>query len=87
MFASSLPLSVVFRVMDIFLMDGMEVIFRVGLALLERSHDQLLRLDLEDMTKVCFVYLYNVLLYCFVVANSISRKRLNVLVMLIAMYC
>lgn len=53
MFASSLPLTVVFRIMDVFLIEGMEVIFRIGLALLERSHDQLLKLDLEDMTKVC----------------------------------
>ena len=53
MFASSLPLDVAFQVMDIFLVEGIDVIFRLGLALLEHSHDRLLELDLEDMTKVC----------------------------------
>ena len=38
--------------MDTFLTDGVEVIFRIGLALLEHSYDQLMQLDLEDMTKV-----------------------------------
>ena len=53
MFASSLPLNVTFQVMDIFFVEGIDVIFRLGLALLEYSHDRLLELDLEDMTKVC----------------------------------
>ena len=52
MFASSLPLHVSFHVMDIFLVEGLEFIFRLGLALLEHSHDRLLELDMEDMTKV-----------------------------------
>ena len=52
MFTSTLPLCVSFRIMDTFLTDGVEVIFRIGLALLEHSYDQLMQLDLEDMTKV-----------------------------------
>jgi hypothetical protein len=44
--------------MDVFLIDGVEIIFRIGLALLERSHDQLLQLDMEDMTKASQSPLY-----------------------------
>lgn len=51
MFTSTLPLCISFRIMDTFLTDGVEVIFRIGLALLEHSYDQLMQLDLEDMTK------------------------------------
>uniref|UniRef100_A0A1X7VAF8 Rab-GAP TBC domain-containing protein n=1 Tax=Amphimedon queenslandica TaxID=400682 RepID=A0A1X7VAF8_AMPQE len=51
LFASTLPLCAAFRVLDIFLIDGIEIIFRVGLALLERSQNELLKLDMEDMTK------------------------------------
>ena len=52
MFASVLSLNVVFRIMDIFLVEGREIVFRVGLALLEHSHDKLIQLDMEDMLKV-----------------------------------
>ena len=56
LFASTLPLCASFRIMDIFLIDGIEIIFRVGLALLERSQNELLKLDMEDMTKVSSLY-------------------------------
>lgn len=56
LFASTLPLCAVFRIIDIFLTEGVEIIFRIGLALLEKSYQQLLQLDLEDMTKVGGVY-------------------------------
>ena len=52
MFASVLSLNVAFRVMDIFLVEGREIIFRVGLALLDQSETKLIQLDLEDMLKV-----------------------------------
>lgn len=52
MFASVLSLNVAFRVMDIFLVEGREIIFRVGLALLDQSEAKLIQLDLEDMLKV-----------------------------------
>ena len=52
MFASVLSLNVVFRIMDIFFVEGREIVFRVGLALLEHSHDKLMQLDMEDMLKV-----------------------------------
>ena len=53
MFASVLSMNVAYRVMDVFMVEGREVIFRVGLALLEYSMDRLVQLDMEDMLKVC----------------------------------
>lgn len=52
MFASVLSLNVVFRIMDIYFVEGREIVVRVGLALLEYSHDKLIQLDMEDMLKV-----------------------------------
>ena len=52
LFASTLSLNIAFRTMDIFLDEGLESVFRVGLALMEHSHDQLMSMDLEEMTKV-----------------------------------
>ncbi|XP_065916983.1 EVI5-like protein isoform X2 [Dysidea avara] len=51
LFASSLSLNVAFRIMDIFFIDGIEIIFRIAVALLEYHSNELLRLDLEDMIK------------------------------------
>ena len=58
LFASCLPLSLAFRVMDMFLIDGLEVVFRVGLAILDHSHDHMINLDLEEMTKVLIYIIY-----------------------------
>ena len=38
--------------MDILLVEGREILFRVGLALLETSQEKLIRMDMEDMIKV-----------------------------------
>ena len=59
LFASTLPLCAAFRILDIYLIDGIEIIFRVGLALLERSQSELLKLDMEDMTKVMILLYMN----------------------------
>ena len=73
LFASTLPLVLAFRIMDIFLTEGMEIIFRIGMALLEHSHDQLLLLDLEDMTKVMEVLFIPA--FFIQVLFSIFRKK------------
>ncbi len=52
MFASVLALKTAFRVMDILLVEGRDIIFRVGMALLEASQDKLVHMDMEDMIKV-----------------------------------
>lgn len=52
LFASVLPLNVAFRVMDVVLMEGRDIVFKVGLALLEDAQEQLLLMDMEDMIKV-----------------------------------
>eukprot|EP00118_Oscarella_pearsei_P023239 m.275037 g.275037 ORF g.275037 m.275037 type:complete len:600 (+) comp40594_c1_seq5:1324-3123(+) len=51
MFATSLPVSLVFRILDLFFLDGMEILYRIGLALLECSKAQLLQMDIEGMQK------------------------------------
>ena len=71
LFASTLPLCAAFRILDIFLIDGIEIIFRVGLALLERSQSELLKLDMEDMTKVIII----LLLYCYVHVHVFRDKQ------------
>ena len=52
LFASVLSLTMAFRVLDVLLVEGREIIFRVGLALLDSSQEQLLQMDMEDMIKV-----------------------------------
>jgi hypothetical protein len=50
-FTTTLSLGVSSRVMDLFLMDGLEVVFRLALALLHLARPQLLQLDMEGMLK------------------------------------
>lgn len=46
------------RVMDAFLVDGMEIIFRLAVAILTFGKDELLSLDMEGMLKVSESFLY-----------------------------
>ncbi|XP_064616082.1 LOW QUALITY PROTEIN: ecotropic viral integration site 5 ortholog-like [Liolophura sinensis] len=50
-FTTALPLSAACRVMDLFISEGMEIIFRIGIALLESSQEDLLSLDMEGMVR------------------------------------
>jgi hypothetical protein len=52
LFTTALPLPVACRIMDVFLSEGMEVIFKVALALLTLGKEDLLCLDMEGMLKV-----------------------------------
>ena len=47
LFAYSLPLGVVERVWDVFMLEGVKVIFQVGVALLQRAEENLLALPFE----------------------------------------
>ncbi|KAJ4448932.1 ecotropic viral integration site [Periplaneta americana] len=51
LFTTALPLPVACRIMDVFLSEGMEVIFKVALALLTLGKEDLLCLDMEGMLK------------------------------------
>ncbi|XP_002735946.2 ecotropic viral integration site 5 protein homolog [Saccoglossus kowalevskii] len=51
LFATSLSLSLSCRIMDVFISEGMETIFRVGMAILTDSAPQLLQLDMEGMLR------------------------------------
>ncbi|CAG7836729.1 unnamed protein product [Allacma fusca] len=50
-FTTSLPLAVASRIMDMFLMEGIEVVFRVAIAILHIAKIELLSLDMEGMLK------------------------------------
>ncbi|CAG9539905.1 unnamed protein product [Cercopithifilaria johnstoni] len=51
LFTTTLPLELANRIMDIFLAEGMEFIFRVSLAILQQARIDLLKLDMEGMLK------------------------------------
>lgn len=50
-FTAKFPLNAVFYIMDIFLLDGMNTIFQIALALLGSSKQELLALDFEGVLK------------------------------------
>ena len=54
LFTTTLTLPVACRVMDTFLVDGMEIIFRLAVAILALGKEDLLSLDMEGMLKVLF---------------------------------
>ncbi|KAK3732519.1 hypothetical protein RRG08_030719 [Elysia crispata] len=51
LFVTSLPLSLARRIMDLFVSEGMEMIFRVGVAILQMCQEDLLALDMEGLLK------------------------------------
>ncbi|XP_042317960.1 ecotropic viral integration site 5 protein homolog isoform X2 [Sceloporus undulatus] len=48
-FLTSFPLSTATRIFDIFMSEGLEIVFRVGLALLQMNQAELMQLDMEGM--------------------------------------
>ncbi|KAL6468323.1 hypothetical protein MHYP_G00240000 [Metynnis hypsauchen] len=50
-FLSCLPLTAASRVFDIFMCEGLEIVFRVGMAILQMTQTELLKLDMEGMTQ------------------------------------
>ncbi|XP_061046577.1 EVI5-like protein isoform X2 [Eubalaena glacialis] len=51
LFLTTFPLPVATRVFDIFMYEGLEVVFRVGLALLQVNQMELMQLDMEGMSQ------------------------------------
>ncbi|XP_056644349.1 ecotropic viral integration site 5 ortholog isoform X2 [Diorhabda sublineata] len=51
LFTTALSLPLACRIMDVFLSEGMEIIFKVALAMLTLGKDQLMSLDMEGMLK------------------------------------
>ncbi|XP_056012324.1 ecotropic viral integration site 5 ortholog-like isoform X4 [Ostrea edulis] len=49
LFATSFSLSLSCRVMDLFISEGMDVIFRLGIAILQTSQEEILSMDMEGM--------------------------------------
>ncbi|KAL7850916.1 hypothetical protein AOLI_G00212720 [Acnodon oligacanthus] len=50
-FLSCLPLTAASRVFDIFMCEGLEIVFRVAVAILQMTQTELLKLDTEGMTQ------------------------------------
>ncbi|XP_056270077.1 ecotropic viral integration site 5 protein homolog isoform X5 [Pseudoliparis swirei] len=48
-FLTSFPLPVATRIFDIFMFEGLEIVFRVGLAILQMNQTELIQLDMEGM--------------------------------------
>ncbi|XP_061682207.1 ecotropic viral integration site 5 protein homolog isoform X4 [Syngnathoides biaculeatus] len=48
-FLTSFPLPVATRIFDIFMCEGLEIVFRVGLAILQMNQAELIQLDMEGM--------------------------------------
>ncbi|XP_072295537.1 ecotropic viral integration site 5 protein homolog isoform X5 [Eucyclogobius newberryi] len=48
-FLTSFPLPVATRIFDIFMCEGLEIVFRVGLAILQMNQSELIQLDMEGM--------------------------------------
>lgn len=51
LFTSNLPLHLAYRVMDLFLSEGIDMIFRLSVAILQISKQDLLKLDMEGLLK------------------------------------
>ncbi|KAM4584688.1 EVI5-like protein isoform 1-T1 [Odontesthes bonariensis] len=51
LFLTFLPLPVATRIFDIFMYEGLEIIFRVGLAILQYNQTDLIQLDMEAMSQ------------------------------------
>ncbi|CAG2171885.1 unnamed protein product, partial [Oppiella nova] len=51
LFTSCLPLHIAYRVLDLFLYDGIEMIFRISIAILLLCKEDLLRLDMEGLLR------------------------------------
>ncbi|KAM8888662.1 ecotropic viral integration site 5 protein homolog isoform 3-T3 [Synchiropus picturatus] len=48
-FLTSFPLPVATRIFDIFMCEGLEIVFRVGMAILQMNQTELIQLDMEGM--------------------------------------
>lgn len=51
LFSTALPLPLAFHIMDIFISEGMEMIFRIAISILQNCKDLLLSMDMEGMLK------------------------------------
>lgn len=55
LFTTALSLPLACRIFDVFLSEGMEIIFKVALAMLHLGKEDMLSLDMEGMLKVRFL--------------------------------
>lgn len=70
LFTSVLPFPVATRCMDLFLSEGIEMVFRLGIAILQICKEDILLLDMEEMIKVITAVVYGALR-----TNKITRTK------------
>lgn len=70
LFTTALSLPLACRIMDVFLSEGMEIIFKVALAMLTLGKDELMSLDMEGMLKVPFFTILFFYMYFFLSLNK-----------------
>lgn len=71
LFTTALSLPLACRIFDVFLSEGMEIIFKVALAMLHLGKEDLLSLDMEGMLKVIFI----ILTYVITIDKFYYRRR------------
>ena len=64
LFTTSLPIALSCRIMDCFLLDGIEVIFRLAISLLLIGKPELLVQDMEGVIRVSFQKIISITLIC-----------------------
>ncbi|XP_008551908.1 rab GTPase-activating protein 1-like isoform X1 [Microplitis demolitor] len=83
LFTARFPLYLVFHILDVFLLQGLDTLFQVALALLMMSKKELLQLDFESILKYFRVHLpkrcrnEDVSRYVMKLACSVTLKKLN----------
>lgn len=70
LFTSVLPFPVATRCMDLFLSEGIEMVFRLGIAILQICKEDILLLDMEEMIKVITAVVHGALR-----TNKITRTK------------
>jgi hypothetical protein len=77
LFTTALPSQLVCRIFDIFLNEGFDIVFRVGLALLDYHKEYLMTMDMEGMIKVNIykIFSFQIKLAVFVVPNQNPNRK------------
>lgn len=57
LFTTTLSLPLACRIMDVFLSEGIEIVFKVALAMLTLGKEDLLSLDMENILKVNTIFI------------------------------
>ena len=79
LFTTSLPIALSCRIMDCFLLDGIEVIFRLAISLLLIGKPELLVQDMEGVIRVSFQKIISITLICLIGRSNLHSNRIPTL--------